>query len=182
VRATIATKLLDAVRRGELQALIARSADFYGPGARISLLESVLFARLRSGKAPQWVGDPERVHTFSYTPDIGRALAMLGQNPNAFGQTWHLPTAQTLNGSAVTGRALTRAACAIARQPDRLQVAPRWLLHAMGWFVPVLRENREMMYQYEHDYRFDSRKFEQKFGLQPTPYGDGLAQTLRSAT
>ncbi|MDR7149606.1 nucleoside-diphosphate-sugar epimerase [Hydrogenophaga palleronii] len=182
VRATIATTLLDAVRQGDLQALIARSADFYGPGAHISLLESVLFARLRAGKAPQWVGDPQRVHTFSYTPDIGRALAMLGQDQRALGQTWHLPTAQTLDAATVTGRALTRAACAIAGQPDRLQVAPRWLLHAMGWFVPVLRENREMMYQYEHDYRFDSSKFELAFGLQPTPYRDGLAQTQRFST
>lgn len=132
VRAAIATTLLDAVRQGDLQALIARSADFYGPGAHISLLESVLFARLRAGKAPQWVGDPQRVHTFSYTPDIGRALSMLGQDQHAFGQTWHLPTAQTLDGATVTGRALTRAACAIAGQPDRLQVAPRWVLHAMG--------------------------------------------------
>lgn len=182
VRAAIATTLLDAMQSGELQALIARSADFYGPGARLSLLEAVFFARLRAGKAPQWVGDPEKAHSFTFTPDAGRALALLGQNPAAFGQTWHLPTAQMLDNALINGRALARAACRVAGQPDRLQVAPAWLLHAMGWFVPVLRENREMMYQYEHDYRFDSRKIEQAFGLQPTPYVDGLAQTWRSVT
>lgn len=180
VRAAIATTLLGAMHRGELQALIARSADFYGPGARLSLLESVFFARLRAGKAPQWLGNPDLTHSFTFTPDAGRALALLGQAPEAFGQTWHLPTAQTLDGAPVTGRALARAACALAGQPERLQVAPPWLLHAMGWFVPVLRENREMMYQYQHDYRFHSGKIEQAFGLRPTQYGDGLAKTWRS--
>jgi nucleoside-diphosphate-sugar epimerase len=181
VRAAIASTLLDAMRRGELQALIARSADFYGPGARLSLLEAVFFARLRAGKAPQWVGNPDLAHTFTFTPDAGSALAALGQAPEAFGQTWHLPTAQSLNGAAVTGRGLARAVCALAGQPDRLQVAPAWLLHAMGWFVSVLRENREMMYQYQHGYRFESGKIEQAFGLRPTPYSEGLARTWRSA-
>lgn len=180
VRAAIATTLLDAMQRGELRALIARSADFYGPGARLSLLEAVFFARLRSGKAPQWLGDPALPHTFTFTPDAGRALAVLGQAPEAYGQTWHLPTAQTMDGGPVTGRALARVACALADQPDRLQVAPRWLLQAMGWFVPVLRENDEMMYQYQHGYRFDSGKIEQAFGLRPTPCGEGLAQTWGS--
>lgn len=180
VRAAIATTLLDAMRRGDVQALIARSADFYGPGARLSLLEAVFFARLRAGKAPQWVGNPTLPHTFTFTPDAGRALAALGQAPLAFGQTWHLPTAQTMDGGPVTGRALARDACRLAGQPDRLQVAPRWLLQAMGWFVPILRENDEMMYQYQHGYRFDSGKIEQAFGLLPTPCGEGLAQTWRS--
>jgi nucleoside-diphosphate-sugar epimerase len=126
------------------------------------------------------VGDPALEHSFTYTPDAGRATALLGQTPAAFGQTWHLPTAPTLAGAAVTGRALARTACALAGQPDRLQVAPGWLLHAMGWFVPVLRENREMMYQYQHGYRFDSGQIEQAFGLRPTPYAEGLAAALRA--
>ena len=180
VRAAIASTLLGAMQRAELQALIARSADFYGPGARLSLLETVFFARLRAGQAPQWLGNPDLVHTFTFTPDAGRSLALLGQTPAAFGQTWHLPTAQTLDGAAVTGRSLARTLCALAGQADRLQVAPGWLLHAMGWFVPLLRENREMMYQYQDHYRFDSGKFERLFNMKPTPYGEGLAQTWRS--
>ena len=49
-----------------------------------------------------------------------------------------------------------RLACEQAGQPYGLQVPPRWMLKLMGAFVPVLRENEEMMYQFEHDYRFDS--------------------------
>ena len=180
VRAAIATTLLGAMRTGEVQALIARSADFYGPGANFSLLASILFARLQAGKAPQWVGDPDAVHTFTFTPDIGRALVALGANPAAFGQTWHVPTAREMGHQAVTGRALTRLACTLAKQPDRLQVAPRWLFKAMGLFAPLLRENNEMLYQLEHPYRFDSSKADQALGWQATPYTQGLEQTWRS--
>jgi nucleoside-diphosphate-sugar epimerase len=179
VRAAIATTLLDSMRRGEVRALIARSADFYGPGAHLSLLASVLFSRLRAGKVPQWLGNPEAVHTFTFTPDAGRALAALGQSPAAFGQTWHLPTASDMGSEAVTGKALARAACKRSGQPVRLQVAPRWLLSVMGWFAPVLRENDEMLYQYEYDYRFDSSKADKALGWHATPYGEGLAQTWR---
>mgnify|MGYP001756836423 FL=1 len=176
VRAAIATTLLDAMRRDGLSALIARSADFYGPGATTSLVDAVVVSRLRAGKDPQWLGAPGAVHTFTYTPDAGAALARLGLEDAAFGQTWHLPTA----ADAMTGERLVRLACELAGQPYRLQVPPAWLLRAMGWFVPVLRENAEMMYQFEHDYRFDSGKIARVFGLQPTAYRDGLARTLAS--
>lgn len=176
VRATIATTLLDAMRQSGLTAQIARSADFYGPGATNSLIESVVVARLRAGKAPQWLGHPGAVHSFTYTPDAGAAMARLALAPSAWGQTWHLPTsAQTM-----TGEQLVRLANELAGRPDRLQVAPRWLLRAMGWFVPILRENLEMMYQFEHDYRFDSGKIERAFGLRATGYREGMARTLAS--
>ncbi|MFP8781429.1 NAD-dependent epimerase/dehydratase family protein [Hydrogenophaga sp. RWCD_12] len=176
VRAAIATTLLDAVRRNGLTAQIARSADFYGPGATNSLIESVVVSRLQVGKTPQWVGNPRAVHTFTYTPDAGAALARLALEPSAWGQTWHLPT----SAEAMTGEQLVRLANELAGRPHRMQVAPRWLLRVMGWFVPILRENDEMMYQFEHDYRFDSRKIERAFGLRATDYREGLQRTLAS--
>lgn len=176
VRAAIATTLLQSMHRDGLNALIARSADFYGPGATNSLVEMAVMARLRAGKTPQWVGAPGAVHTFTYTPDAGAALARLASEASAWGQTWHLPT----SAEPMTGERLVRLACELAGRPDRLQVAPPWLLRVMGWFVPALRESQEMMYQFDHDYRFDSRRIEQAFGLQATGYREGLARSLAS--
>jgi hypothetical protein len=48
----------------------------------------------------------------------------------------------------------------------------------MGLFNPTLRENAEMMYQFEYDYRFDSHKIESIFGLRPTAYREGIAVAL----
>lgn len=177
VRAEIATMLLDEMRAGELQAMIVRSADFYGPGAHTSVTDYVVFQRLEAGKTPQWIGNPKAVHTFTYTPDVGRALAVLGQSVDAYGETWHAPTSP----EPLTGEGFVRLACELAGRPYRLQVAPRWLLRVMGVFNPVLRENDEMMYQFEYDYRFDSSKVRAVFGLEATPYRDGIAATLQAA-
>ena len=48
----------------------------------------------------------------------------------------------------------------------------------MGIFVPVVRENIEMLYQFENDYRFDSSKIEWALGLAATGYREGIAATL----
>lgn len=178
VRAKIATMLLDEMRNGNMQAMIARAADFYGPNAVNSFPHAAVFSRLKAGKAPQWIGNPNAIHTFTYTPDTGRALVALGRSPEAYGQTWHLPTTK----EPLTGADFARLACELAKQPEKLQVAPRWILRLMGIFAPVLRENEEMMYQFEYDYRFDSSKIESAFGLQATPYSQGISESLRSMT
>ncbi len=174
VRARIATLLMDEANRGELRAMIVRSADFYGPGAVLSLTHATVTERLKAGKAPQWIGNPKAVHTFTYTPDAGRTVALLGNTASAYGQVWHALTSK----ERMTGEQYVRLACTLAGRPYRLQVAPRWLLSVMGLFVPVLRENMEMLYQFEHDYRFDSRKAEGALGFTPTSYRDGIAATL----
>jgi nucleoside-diphosphate-sugar epimerase len=175
VRARIATTLMDEVKRGELQAMIVHAADFYGPGATLSLTHSTVTERLKAGKSPQWVGDAKAVHTFTYTPDAGRSVSVLGNTASAYGQVWHALTSK----EAMNGEAYVRLACELADKPYGIQVAPRWMLGIMGLFVPVLRENMEMMYQFEHDYRFDSSKVERAFQLSATPYRDGIAAALK---
>jgi len=175
VRANIATMLLDEMRRGDLQAMIARSADFYGPQAVQSLPHALVFERLKARKKPRWIGNPQALHTFTFTPDAGRALAVLGQSASACGQTWHIPTSKEL----LSSEGFVRLACELAGQPDVLQIPPRWMLRLMALFIRVLKENEEMMYQLEYDYRFDSSKIESAFGLVPTPYRQGIAATLR---
>ena len=174
VRARIATVLMDEVKRGELQAMIVRAADFYGPGAALSLTHSTVHERIKAKKTPQWIGDANAVHTFTYTPDAGRSVALLGNTPSAYGQVWHALTSK----EPMSGEAYVRIACELAGQPFKVQVAPRWMLGLMGLFVPVLRENMEMLYQFEHDYRFDSSKLEQAFNVQATGYREGIQAAL----
>jgi nucleoside-diphosphate-sugar epimerase len=174
VRAKIAKMLLDEMRRGDVQAMIVRAADFYGPGAVQSFPHATVFERVKSGKKPQWIGNAKAVHTFTFTPDAGHALAVLGQSANAYGHTWHVPTSK----ESLSGEGFVRLACELAGKPYGMQVAPRWMLRMMGLVMPLLRENDEMMYQFEYDYRFDSGKIEAAFGLTPTSYRQGIVATL----
>jgi nucleoside-diphosphate-sugar epimerase len=175
VRARIATMLMDEARRDGLRAMIVRAADFYGPGAVLSVTHATVTARLEAGRTPQWIGSPKTIHTFTYTPDAGRTVARLGSTQAAYGQVWHALTSK----EPMTGEQFVRIACELSGRPYRLQAAPRWMLSLMGLFVPVLRENMEMLYQFESDYRFDSTKVERAFGLAATPYREGIAATLR---
>ena len=74
---------MDEVKRGELRGMIVRSADFYGPGAVLSVTHATVIERLKAGKTPQWLGNPKAVHTFTYTQDAGRTLALLGNTETA---------------------------------------------------------------------------------------------------
>jgi nucleoside-diphosphate-sugar epimerase len=173
VRARIATTLLEAIRGGGVDAMIVRAADFYGPGAILSLTHAAVFERLRAHKTPQWVGSAKANHSFTYTPDAARTVAELAHRPTAWGKTWHALTSP----DPMSGETFVRLACELAQQRYRLQVAPGWMLRLLGLFNPVLRENQEMMYQFEFDYQFDSTRVQTMFGLAPTPYREGIATT-----
>lgn len=175
VRARIATRLMEAHAAGTVEAMIVRAADFYGPGAVLSFPHSTVFERLRKGKKPQWIGDASRLHSFTFTPDAGRATALLGNRPDAYGRSWHALTAP----DPLTGEDFVRLACQVAGRPVDYQPAPGWLLTLMGLFVPVLRENREMMYQFEHDYRFDSSRTAVFLGAEATSYAEGIRATFQ---
>ncbi|MNT62281.1 hypothetical protein D3C72_1999890 [compost metagenome] len=61
--------------------------------------------------------------------------------------------------------------------PIRLQVAPRWMLTAAGWFSPMLREVAEMLYQFEAPFVVEHRKFESTFGSHVTPHEEAIRMT-----
>ncbi|MCZ7598270.1 MAG: NAD-dependent epimerase/dehydratase family protein [Gammaproteobacteria bacterium] len=151
VRARIATMLMEAVEQGRLDALIARSADFYGPGhQQTSVLTRTVFERLATGTAAQWLCSLRHRHSFTYTPDAARATALLGNTADACGRVWHLPTAP----DPPTGRQWVEAIAEELGVEPRVQVAGRLLLTAMGLVVPEMRELKEMAYQYDRDYVF----------------------------
>jgi nucleoside-diphosphate-sugar epimerase len=175
VRAKIATMLMDEWKAKNLDAMIVRGADFYGANAKLSLTYSTVTEKLKAKKASQWIGNPKSIHTFTYTPDAGKSVAILGNTAAAYNQTWHALTSK----EKMTGEQYVRIACELANQPYKLQALPKWGVRMLGLFVPVLGEFVEMMYQYENDYIFDSTKIEKAFNLVATDYKTGIAETLK---
>ncbi len=176
VRATIATMLMDEVKSGNLNAMIIRAADFYGPGAKLSLIHSAVTERLKAGKKAQWIGDPKKIHTFTYTPDAGRTVAQLGNADEAYNQVWHALT----SAEKITGEELVRKAYQAMKQMDKgIQAMGKTGVRLLGLFVPVLREFTEMMYQFEEEYIFDSCKASTFLNEQATSYAVGIPETLK---
>lgn len=115
VRARIAQRLLDAHAAGEVEGVIARAADFCGPRTgKVSVLGEVVFKPLSTGGTANWLGGEDFRHSFTYVPDAARATALLGNTPEAFGEVWHMPTAE----DPPTGRARVEgAAQALGSRP-----------------------------------------------------------------
>jgi nucleoside-diphosphate-sugar epimerase len=177
VRKWIAEMLLEAVRTRGLTALIARSADFYGPATENNFITQMVLKNISIGKKPMWFVSPDIKHSFTYTPDAGKATALLGNTPDAYGQVWHLPT----ENRPVTGKQfITMVASEFGMANPKLSILPKWMLTPLGLFIPVMKEMPEMMYQYDRDYFFDSSKFTGRFGVKATPYEEGIRTTCQA--
>lgn len=175
IRARIATMLLDEMKAKNISGMIVRSADFYGPGVTQSVIYETVTKRIKAAKSPQWIGDPKTIHTFTYTPDAGTTVALLGNTPGAYDQTWHALTSTEI----ISGEDFVRMACeATGRQYKGVNSMPKFLVRTLGLFIPVLREFVEMMYQFESDYIFDSSKVANAFGLKATTYKIGITATM----
>jgi len=176
VRSQISGMILDEVKAGNLQALIARSADFYGPSIEnTSMLTETVFKNFAIGKKANWLGSVNYKHSFTYTPDAGKATALLGNTADAYNQVWHLPTAE----NPYTGKEWIEAIAQEMGVAPKYQVAPKFMVRMIGLFVPIMKEMVEMIYQYDRDYVFDSSKFEKRFDLKPTSYRDGIAEIVK---
>jgi nucleoside-diphosphate-sugar epimerase len=176
VRARIAADLMAAVKAGRLEGCIARSADFYGPDCANSLPHLLVFSRLARGGRAQWLADAGLPHSFTYTPDCGRALPLLAAADDASGQVWHLPTA----APALTGTEFVAQAARAFDVRARLTVLRPWMVRLAGFLDRTTAEIVEMLYQNDRPYRFDSSKFERRFNVRPTPYAQGVIETARS--
>ena len=115
-------------------------------------------------------------HSFIYTPDAGKATAMLGNTPSAFNQVWHLPT----QNNPLTGKEFIELSAEAFKVKPEYIVLKRWMVQMAGLFNPIIRESVEMLYQNEVDYIFDSSKFEKEFGFEPTSYQAGIQKTAKS--
>jgi nucleoside-diphosphate-sugar epimerase len=167
---------MSEVRKGNITAMIARSADFYGPGAdKTSIPNLLVFANLAKGQKAQWLVNPHKVHSFTYTPDAGKALYLLARTESAWNQVWHLPTA----APPITGDAfIKKAASAMGREPG-YSVLSKWMIGVGGLFNKTIHELYEMTYQNGFDYVFDSGKFNAAFHFEPTSYDQGIIQTAQ---
>ncbi len=176
VRKEVASMMLDAVRSRGLKGLIARSADFYGPGNENSFVYQMIIKSLAAGKGPAWFVGPGYKHSFTYTPDAAGATALLGNTPEAWGEVWHLPT----DSRQITGKEfITMFAAEFGITNPKINFLPKWMLRPMGLFIPVMKEMPEMMYQYDRDYFFNSSKITGRFGIKATPYEEGIKATSR---
>lgn len=176
VRQQLHEMIMKEVKNRSLTALIARSADFYGPDNKNSTLNMLVIDQLLKGKKAQVLGAPDKIHTYTYTPDAAEATALLGNTADAYNQVWHVPTTK----EKLTNRQWIQLVAEELKVEAKIQTVPVWLIRILGLFMPVMRELPEMNYQNEQDYIFDSSKFEKRFGISATAPKDGIRMLIEN--
>jgi nucleoside-diphosphate-sugar epimerase len=129
VRQQLREMILKEIDNGKLTALIARAADFYGPENKNSTLTIMVADNLIKGKKAQMFGCPDKIHTYTYTPDAARATAILGNTPDAYNQEWHVPTTKEM----ITAQQWIKL---IAKELDtepKIQKVPAWMINMLGF-------------------------------------------------
>jgi nucleoside-diphosphate-sugar epimerase len=176
VRAAMASMALEEMARGDIPVLIGRAPEFYGPGRTQSFTNALVVENLRAGKQPRVPVRDDTRRTLIWTPDASRALAALGNAPDAFGQTWHLPCCD----DRPTYQEFVAMACQVFGREPSYAVIGKWALTAAGLFSKQVREIRELLPRYEQDNLFDSTKFKRRFPtFEVTTYRQGLERIRR---
>jgi nucleoside-diphosphate-sugar epimerase len=176
LRAAMSDVLMTAHQAGRVEVAAGRASDYFGPrgGAQSNLGDRVFPAAL-TGATATVLGDPDQPHTYTYIPDIGEGLAVLGEHADAPGQAWHLPNDPTTRTTRQLVEAVHQQA---GRSRTRLRRVHPLLLRAVALTDPTVRELLEMQYQFEEPFIVDSTKIATCLGVRATPIDQAVAATL----
>lgn len=171
VRLEMTQTAFQAHRAGRLRVTAARGSDFFGPDDPI--YADLIFQPAISGKSVNLVGSLNQPHTFTYAPDFGRALAILGTREEADGRAWHVPSSPP-----VTQGEFVRILQTALGKPVKAMAGGKLILSVMGLWNPSVREIIEMLYEFTKPFVMDSSAFQKTFGAQPTSLEQAIRETL----
>jgi nucleoside-diphosphate-sugar epimerase len=176
LRSRMSRELLAAHDAGTVEVAIGRASDYFGArGGAQSNLGDRLFPAALAGRTATVLGNPDQPHTYTFIPDIGEGLAVLGEHPDAPGQVWHLPN----DPDTHTTRQLVDTVYTLAGQSrTRLRQVHPLLLRAAALTNPTVRSLLEMQYQFDEPFIVDSARITTRLGVSATPLERALEQTL----
>ncbi|KQR11757.1 NAD-dependent epimerase/dehydratase family protein [Cellulomonas sp. Leaf334] len=161
-------------RAGDLRVTEVRAADYFGPLADSQAMVGPRFVDpLLAGKVVRTVVAADQPHSWTYLPDLARALVAAGRTPAAWGRAWHVPTAEPLTlrelGSRFAGDG----------PAPRIRPMPAVAVRALGLVSPLLREVASVSDHFSQPYVMDTAESSRVLGLVATPWDVAVAETCR---
>ncbi len=171
VRREMAEMVLKEMQSGELEAVICRAPEFYGPGKTQSITNTLLFNNIKEGKKLKVPLSDAKMRSLIWTPDASSATALIGNTPDAFGQTWHLP----VDGSHPTYKQFIGLASEVYGKRLKYSVVPKFIFKIGAMFNKSVKELQELLPRYEYHNVFDDSKFRKRFpDFEVTTYRKGM--------
>ncbi|HWV71423.1 MAG TPA: NAD-dependent epimerase/dehydratase family protein [Pseudosphingobacterium sp.] len=170
VRAELWKKAYELHLEGRIRVTEIRSSDHFQPNSMFSLAlcKPLLEGKLIASPIPLDVP-----RSWTSVSDAAKLLVKVAEEPDAWGKAWHVPT-----NEPITARELLFRFAEIngLKKPKPIQI-PYSVIWTAGMFVPMLRELRTTMYQFEAPYVINSSAATNKFGLTPEPIDEALLDT-----
>jgi nucleoside-diphosphate-sugar epimerase len=172
-RAAMAREIREVHKLGKVRTVSARASDFFGPRVLRSVMGERIFYPALENRPARFAGNIDLPHTYTFIEDIGKALVTLGEHDEALGQTWHIPSAETVS----TRRFIEIIYRQTGRTPQ-IKTLSKFTATLLGMLSPVVRELAEIMYQYKQPLILDHSKFVSNFGNHSTPLAEAIRITL----
>lgn len=171
VRANITKMLLDEIKLKKIEAVICRAPEFYGTGKTQSITNSTIFENILQDKKLKVFLKDNTLRTLIWTPDASKAMALIGNTPDSYNQTWHLPC----DDNRLTYKQFIALASEIYQKKLEYTVIGKFTLKIGAIFNKRLKELQELLPRYEQDNIFDSSKFKKRFPeFKVTTYRQGI--------
>ena len=156
IRVRVEAMYQAAAQRGDIQAIILRAGDFYGPESRFDWFDLAMLREAKKGRFAM-MGVRGVGHSWAYLPDVGRAFEKLAWHRKQFGafENFHFA------GNYVTPRNRL-AAATVAAAPTKLKVGtfPRVLFNVVGLVDPLMRAVSKMSYLWENPMELKDARLE----------------------
>ena len=156
---------------------VVRMPDFYGPWVINSFSEKFYKQALKGGTL-QWFGDLDVPTEFIFSEDCGKALVTAGISEKANNKEFNVP-----GYSPITARKYLNEIAAQTGHKSKIKaVNSDWMISVAGWFNPLAREFKEMMYLKTTELILNGSRYRDTLGPIPArPYEEGIRTTLNWA-
>lgn len=176
VRKLITLMLLEEMQLKQIEAVICRAPEFYGPGRTHGITNTIIFENIKQGKRLKVFLKDNTLRTLIWTPDASKAMALIGNTSDAYNQTWHLPC----DDNRLTYKQFIDLASDIYGIRFQYSVIGKSRLKVGAIFSKQIRELQELLPRYEHNNIFDSSKFKERFPeFIVTTYREGIEQIMK---
>jgi len=173
IRARVEDLYRAAAQRGDLQLLMIRAGDFFGPNTTGDWFDLAMMTGASKGKVSV-MGVWGVGHAWAYLPDLGRAFVKVSEARGKLGNFENFHFA----GHFVTPDQMRDAIAAVAPQGTKFSLVARWMFPLIGLVDPIMRDIAKMAYLWENPMELRDARLESMLGKNfGTPFGKAVAET-----
>jgi nucleoside-diphosphate-sugar epimerase len=172
LRSMIAQMYLDAHGEDGLNVVLVRGSDFYGPGVLNAALGDRFFPNIIKGKKFMLFGDVDQPHTFTYMPDFAKSVINISLADNKE-VIYHAPNAKAISQNEIVSILEKE----LGKQL-KYSNPSSFMVGFFGLFDKMAREFKEMLYQFNQEFRVNHSHYTNEFGNTYTEIEEGLKETL----